>query len=163
MVQFEAAPFGSPRPSGNTTNAGRSSVRLPNPYDSQPPAPGISVELEPAVLDEQRGGVVGRVGDHRPQHGQAVGLRGDVRKQLRPPTDRSRRAAGTPSPACATARLGRRRHPVAVAHERPTVSGGQFRLVVERIDVRQSSHERDLHRTLGPRRWMDGRGVVASR
>ena len=55
LVQLDAPPFGPPRPSLNTTNAGNDSVSQPRPYDTQLPTDGKPLNSKPLLAKNNAG------------------------------------------------------------------------------------------------------------
>lgn len=55
LVQLDAPPFGPPRPSLNTTNAGNDSVSQPRQYDTQLPTYGKPLNSKPLLAKNNAG------------------------------------------------------------------------------------------------------------
>ena len=86
-----------PRRVGDDDEGGQVVGLAPQPVGQPAPSAGKPLRRKPLFCLERRRRVVGRLGDHRADHGQLVGDLGEVREQVARPTGRSGRAGGTPS------------------------------------------------------------------
>ena len=141
----DAASVGQDHEAGEALVLGSQAVRQPGPHRWEAHLAETGVRLEDS------GDVVGRLGDHRLDHGQLVGhfrdlgeQVGDPQAALAPPFEGVMRLVETSDLAAED--IG---HADALRHL-ATVEFLQVGLVVERIDVAQAASEEDMDDLLGP-------------
>ena len=141
------------------TPAGRRS-RCPGRTRATRRASGNPLSRKPRVLVKRGGRVVRRFGDHRADDGQFVGHARRCAGTVRRPTGRScPRCWNSQSFLPQQADLAEEDVRLLVAAERLAVQLGEFRLVVERIELAQAAAEADVNHPLGLGRMMRRRIV----